>query len=357
MMQTGQKRLLSWVGVLACTVFGAPSYAAGGEQSGSVLKELRPDYYTVVPGDTLWDIANTFLHDPWRWNEVWAANPQIGNPHKIYPGDIVRVVSVGGQMRITVSREVSSEPSRRTIKLSPRVRVVEHDIEKWEIPIDSIRSFLASHTVVGDQEVWKRAPYVLSNSEGRVLSSTGDTLYARGNFSRAESVYGVFRPGTEYIDPHTGEPLGQLAHSVGTLRVSAIDNNIATLEVSSIARGVRAGDRLLPLPSPLTSFSPVERQYPAVKGEIIDVLDGVKRAGHGGSVVLNLGARNGVHEGDVLTIIHNAAVKDPVTGQSVELPTNRVGRVMIYRTYTRVSLAVVLQAEVPVAVGDRLRSS
>ena len=65
-----------------------------------VLNPDHPDRYVVVKGDTLWDISGRFLRDPWMWPEVWYVNPQVANPHLIYPGDILNLVYVDGKPQI-----------------------------------------------------------------------------------------------------------------------------------------------------------------------------------------------------------------------------------------------------------------
>jgi len=66
--------------------------ATGLAQAQVQLKEGHPQSYTVVAGDTLWDISGKFLSEPWKWKEIWKANPQIHNPDLIYPGDALTLV-------------------------------------------------------------------------------------------------------------------------------------------------------------------------------------------------------------------------------------------------------------------------
>ena len=90
------------------------------------VKESHPRKYTVKKGDTLWDISSLFLRDPWFWPEIWQQNPQVGNPHLIYPGDILTLVYVDGapQIRVNGSRGIvmGSKNGLPVKKLSPYIR-------------------------------------------------------------------------------------------------------------------------------------------------------------------------------------------------------------------------------------------
>src|SRR5687768_8686089 len=127
--------------------------------------ELKPNYpeqYSVVKGDTLWDISNTFLNNPWMWPEIWHVNPQISNPHLIYPGDVIRLVYFDGKPRLTL------DTSNRVVKLSPQVRVLDGGEAIPTIPLDEINNFLSRSRIVTAEEL-ERAPHVVSGEAKRLV--------------------------------------------------------------------------------------------------------------------------------------------------------------------------------------------
>ena len=105
------------------------------------LASGAPDEYIVQEGDTLWDIAATFLRDPWYWPEVWYVNPQVENPHLIYPGDTLALVMIDGQQRITNVRA-------STYRLSPQARVTPLNESITSIPYEQIAAFLSKGLVL-----------------------------------------------------------------------------------------------------------------------------------------------------------------------------------------------------------------
>mgnify|MGYP002715740889 CR=1 FL=1 len=156
--------------------------AAGGlAQAGLVqaevqLKDGHPDRYTVVKGDTLWDISGKFLSLPWKWPELWHANPQIENPHLIYPGDTLSLVYIDGQPRLMLNRGAS----RGTIKLSPKVRSTPMAEAIPTIPLEAINSFLLSNRIVNSAEEFAAQPYIVAGRQESVIAGAGDRIYGRG---------------------------------------------------------------------------------------------------------------------------------------------------------------------------------
>ena len=176
-----------------------------------VLNPEHPDRYVVVKGDTLWDISTMFLRDPWLWPEIWYVNPQIENPHLIYPGDILTLVYVDGKPQLQMTRGYP------TVALSPQVREESLDKAIPTIPLDAIQQFLTRAIVVGEGEL-EVAPYVVQSAGEHVVTGVGDRVYIRGIEDKSYPVYDIYKPGGPYIDPDTKELLGYKALFVGRAR-------------------------------------------------------------------------------------------------------------------------------------------
>ena len=205
---------------------------------------LNPDVpltYTVQSGDTLWDIASLFLRDPWRWEELWAGNPQIDNPHLIYPGDTLSLVWESGQPRLV-------RVEQGDIKLSPSMRASPLDLAIPAISRQHIEPFLRQHQVV-EVAALDRAPYVLSGDGGRLISGVGDTIYGKGSWEEALS-YRLVRRVEKLKDPVSGEGLGIFVSDVGEARLQrdpAGGERVAAMTVAEMREEVRIGDHLLPV--------------------------------------------------------------------------------------------------------------
>ena len=195
-----------------------------------------PERYTVVKGDTLWDISARFLKSPWLWPEVWHANP-----HLIYPGDVIGLVYIDGQPRIST---IQAGPENGVVKLSPKIKATPISTAIPTIPLDAIASFLSDNRIVMPADM-DAAPYVLMGKEQHLITAAGDTVFARGDIEGAERV-AIYRAGKQFVDPDTNEFLGLEAKSIATTEVSAVNNEVISLEVLRSNEEIRQGDRLLP---------------------------------------------------------------------------------------------------------------
>lgn len=311
------------------------------------LRSDHPERYTVVKGDTLWDISARFLNNPWYWPEIWHVNPQVANPHLIYPGDELALVYIDGKPRVT---KVSSD---RVVKLSPKVRSEPIDTPIPAIPLDAISSFLTDTRIV-DVEALNGAPYVLEGEDGRIITGAGDRIYARGE-KPADNV-GVFRRSKEFRDPETGEFLGLEARSIARGEVIAENKDVLTLRLKQSNEEVRIGDRLLVGEERriTTSFLPSSPDSD-IEAQMISVDGGVSQIGQFDVVAINRGQREGLKPGNVMAVLKSGnLVRDPVTNETIELPSERAGLMMVFQTYEKMSYGLILQATRPLSVGDKV---
>lgn len=319
-------------------------------ETETLLNETVPKQYRVVEGDTLWDISDLFLRDPWMWPEIWHANQQIANSHLIYPGDLIRLVYVDGRPKLVVSRS-------RDKKLSPSIRTEDRDGAIEALPLDIINNFLSKNRVTNTAEL-EVAPYVLGGYESRLLMGMGDDLYARGDFTRNQLNYGVYRPGDAYIDPVSGEILGIRAEDIASARIKAVDKDIGTLGVTRSKGEIRLRDRLLnreerALPPDFHPRGPGQE----IRGQVINIEGGVHIGGALDVVSVNRGARESLKAGDTLAIYKAGEwIKDPVAKNQVRLPDERIGLLMVFYSYEKMSFGLVMESDRQLDVGDLVRN-
>jgi LysM repeat protein len=355
----GDERTAMEAAVDAGPSTAAPSDAA---RSGLALNPNAPDSYVVKRGDTLWGIAKVFLRDPWYWPEIWQVNPQVHNPHLIYPGDTLRLVYVEGRPTIMLQRGDAA-------RVLPRIRSQPLEGAVTAIPYASVAAFMSKPSVLAREQI-KDAPYVLATRDMHVVMADGDTLYARG-FSAPVEVgthYNVVRVGDPLRDPDDGNRIvGYDGIFTGAGHVTRVGDP-ATLIMTESARETEAGDKLFVggVDVPL-DFIP---SAPKVKtdGRIIAVSDGVSIIGQYEVVVINRGAGDGLAPGNVLAVFQAGdVIPDTVNrgflnGMSrlvatkVRLPDERTGTFMVFKTFDHMSYGLIMEATNVIRVADRVEN-
>jgi hypothetical protein len=314
----------------------------------------HPDKYTVVKGDTLWDISAKFLQNPWEWPKLWKNNPQIKNPHLIYPGDTLYFSIVNGQPQLSLT------PANQDMGFSPRVRQspVEDAIEM--IPSDAIRQFLTSPKVVSEHEL-EKAPYVIDFAGEHLLAGAGDRIYVRAITHPESLSYIIYRKGKTYISPDTHKVLGYEASYIADATLQSVGDP-ATLSINKSDQEIRMGDRLM-----VNSAGELALNYyphiPSnqIKGSIISVLNGVSQIGQYNVVVIDKGTADGVETGHVFDIYRKGRlvvdrIGNPDKADSVKLPDEIAGALMVFRPFEQVSYALVMEASSAIHVLDRIET-
>lgn len=333
------------------------------------LRDNVPDRYIVKKGDTLWDISALFLRDPWLWPEIWYFNPQIDNPHLIYPGDILTLVYVDGKPQLRLTREgvttverpqLSTPPAGiETVKLSPQVR--EEDLKQAipTIPIDVIGPFLIKPRIVTQEEL-EASPYIVSSLDRHLINATGNTVYARNFKDEGDVRYNIFRPGRVFKDPKTGKVLGYETTLVSEAKLMQ-PGDPATLVLTRSLRETLNGDRILPPDSGKISpnFIPKAPET-EVEGQIIALVDAISHAAQRQIVVINLGEQHGMEAGTVLAIEQTGGeARDPYArkgSRMVSLPNTRAGMLMVFRVFDQVSYGLIMSSTRAIQTHDIVRN-
>jgi hypothetical protein len=329
--------------------------------AGPALKAGAPKDYVVKRGDTLWGIANMFLRDPWLWPEIWYVNPDIHNPHRIYPGDTVHLAR-GGDGRTSLQLVRGTAGGTR---LEPLLRSSAYEGPIATIPYSAIAAFLSRPGVMTREEV-KAAPYVVALRNDHQIAGAGYDLYVKKLAGDTGTRYNVMHIDEPLKDPQSGRNLGYLAIYTGTAQLTR-SGEVARVQLIDSARETLQGDVLVAQTSnPTSDFLPHAATQP-VDGRVIAVVNNVLQAGQFEIAAVNRGSADGLDRGTVLTIDarservddHCASIDGSSTcflSHSTKLPVEAAGTLLVFKTYERMSYALILNSTVPINILDHVRN-
>lgn len=331
----------------------AAAQGQGIDRSVIPIAPDAPERYVVQRGDTLWDISARFLSEPWYWPEIWYINPQVENPHLIYPGDELALIWVDGKPRLVLERSGAT-------RLSPRVREQPLSEAIRAIPWNIVEAFMSRPTVLTGEQV-KDAPYVVTGRDQRLISAAGDDVYVRRlPASEAKGAsFRLYRVGPELKDPETGDVLGYDGIYTGLARLDR-QGDPATMKLTASARETQPGDIALPDVIDLNMDFIPRAPSGDVDGQIMAIADERVAGAQFYVVVINRGTRHGLEPGNVLSVWQQAnEVADDTAhavSRNVRLPENRIGRFMVFKSWERMSYGLVLESEREIHVGDSVRN-
>lgn len=328
------------------------------------LKADHPERYVVKKGDTLWDISGHFLQKPWLWPRLWHLNPQIRDPHWIYPGDVLKLVWVDGEPRLVNERWSSGQ--KREVRLSPGMRIERAGAPVPALPYNEISPFLQSDHLLPEETSTSKLPWIQGNNDNVTAMLAGQQLYVKG-YVALNQQYGVYRPGKIYRDPDTNEVLGQAAALTGTLVTTAREEgDVTRAELVKNYQEVMVGDRLMPIPDRerLDMTYVLQPAALAKPGHVLDFggSDDVTAGNRNSVLILDRGTRDGLKNGDVVAIsrkgvmiagsnpgnsdyqLYSPAGKRLMASDKRHLPNEIIGEAMVFKTYDKLSMALVLQA-------------
>jgi LysM domain len=323
-----------------------------------------PQEYVVKKGDTLWGIAKRFLHNPWKWHALWQMNrKEIKNPHWIYPGDLI-ILEYDAY-----GRPYLHKGARRYLnykgRLSPHARV--EGLTDDAIPTISpaeIAPFLTKPLVINPGDLDK-TPRIVGSLDERVVLGQGDIVYVKDlpNTGEDDRIWQIYRPGRPLVirgtDEH-GDPterlLGYETIHLGDAKVRRLSEGISSVEIIRAKQEIMRGDRLIPAPKTAPMNYIPRAPEAEIDAEIIALPEGVAETGRNNVVAISAGQQDGLSPGHVLAIHRKGRlVKLPDDPENtIKLPDERVGLLMVFRTFEHVSYGLVMGSERQIQMGDRL---
>ena len=344
----------------------ATAQEASGKSMSVPLAPDAPDTYVVKKGDTLWDISGVFLEYPWYWPEIWYVNPQVANPHWIYPGDVLRLVYVDGKPRITVGTagEVRLSPQVRTDPLAQAIRTVPYDI---------LMNFVQRPSLLTKKQV-EKAPYVVGFRDGHIVGANTNEIYAvRLDKPAVGADYTVVHPGAELRDPDDGDLLGYVGHFAATARVITTSDAkhqepMTHLAVLDSGREIQQGDKVFPAVTKFgDDFILSAPKDTNLNGQVLSIVDGLAVAGRYQVLAINRGARDGLKPGNVVAVYARGLdvadyysrgrdwTKFTANYDTVTLPNERSGTLLLFTVHERMSYGLVVESKAPVRIGDFIK--
>ena len=346
--------------------YGMPSRNSnGGYATQPKYKKIRipvktnaPSRYKVKKGDTMWDIANKFLKDPWFWPEIWDKNQKIKNPHLIYPGDLLYIY----QTRRTIKREGGVVEV-----LVPQIRVERMGSGK---PLSAIAPFLAWPRVL-DKATIDRAPYIVDGQDQHLIIENGQTVYIKKLRDRTiGKTYPIFRKNKPLYDPETRELLGYEVVYTADASITRGTGDIASATILNAKREVHKGDRLLKnIDEEVVLNAPMMPPSQKVRATVLSLYEAHMISGTGMIIVLDCGVAEGVKPGHILAVYKpGKTVRDPYEKKEevkykylkrkiavkVGLPPERIATAVVYKVDKKLSYALVIDSDHAVKKGYKI---
>ncbi len=371
------------------------------QDSGPELRPDHPEEYVVQPGDTLWDISQRFLIRPWEWPAIWQANPQVENPHLIFPGDILNLRYLDGRPALMVERR------------SPRIRELDENDAITAIPLSDLEGFLRYPRMI-DADDFEHLPYIVGIEEDKMSAYEGMNFYVRGleapvgsevvvamtNFvyqdSRREHTRerylrrsliprfagDVHRPqyrsdslfvrGLRSLDNKDYPIIGYELFEISRARVLKQQGEVSILQVLSGRREIEVGNYILPIDDYVydSEFYPRAMDTIPDNAHVLDLFEITPGAVQHNIVMLDIGSNDGVKPGHVFSAFRpGKEIADPVKGRhdsfrrifgtpsevNVTIPDELAGQLMVYRSYPQLSYAIVMGGKREIRAGDILK--
>ena len=305
--------------------------------------------YTIKKGDTLWDLSKKFIDDPYYWPNIWSKNPEITNPHLIFPGQKIRILD--GRLEIIPAY---AEAGQKSDTADTTIQTAEATA-----PTDELITIKASGGgdgfILTDEQP---LGLIVDSVDNRVLLTHNDIVFVKMNDISSVSVgdtYGLFARGKVIKHPQTKKPLGTMMNSLGFLQVTEINGNTVTAKIGDVYREISRGAELFEY-IPQRKEITLQRGTSEQAGMIIAARDEKATLSTNDIIFVNLGSEAGLQSGNLLYISRPRQVSDEIIKQAgnVELPDAVLGAAVTIETKAQTASAIIIKSVDAAFVGDKV---
>lgn len=330
----------------------------GGPRYGPRANGPVPAAHVVNAGDTLWDITSYYFNNPWQWPKVWAKNPQIKDPHWIYPGDEISLLVDGdGKVTVAAAKHVDGDKPAASAAAAPATaRTPRPAARTAQVTLRRLAFLAADGLEVGAT--------IDGSPRARMMLSAGDPVYLEplpGTRLEAGQTYAIYDESEKVVHPDSGKVLGSYVKVLGELEITeAREGERAVAVIRQSNDVIERGDRVGPLKRTFSSVSP-KKGTQKVKGTIVATLQSDQLIGAEQIVVIDRGSTHGLAVGNPLYVIRRGDGYAPVMGGSSLVgqndegyPARIIGQILVIDVGTSTAIAVVTTASQEAGVGDHV---
>ncbi len=290
----------------------------------------QPTVYVIKRGDTLWGLSQRFLSDPTYWPGLWSKNPQITDPHLIYPGQTVRFAD--GRLEVVPpvqSAEKPAAPQTDEVAEEKTFTVRGNEgrlIEQGVLPTGRIIAGQHSRIVLGEDDI--------------AFTDIGSDMGAVDG-----QKFTILRKSTTISHPRTNEIIGTKFYPLGVLQLTQVAPHGSRAIILNSFKEVEPGDWLVPYHEVKRREISLKMATRPIKGMIIETYSGHDAVATGDVVYLDLGTDEGVEVGNLFYVVREVSVEKLLVDKVVKpLPYEVVGALVVVNTGHRSSTALVVKS-------------
>jgi len=334
------------------------------QETEKVTGDEGAESYTVKKGDTLWDISDEFLKDPFKWPTVWDQNnEQIANPHLIYPG---QVIIIRPAVEKKVEEAVPAQPAveKVEVKEAPKVEAAPQALveEKPQAeappapPVPQKITFIypgieTTGFIISDGINYLGS--IIDSKEDKVMLSSGDEIFiniGEDKGAKKGDRYSIYEKAVPIYHPVSKKLFGHQLNIIGILEIEKVHEKLSEGRITASYDTISKGDKIVTY-KPMPYEIEVKKGEARIEGLIIANRKGSVDIAEGDIVFMDMGKRAGLEVGNTLVV----SLLERMTDKKQLLPAEDVGRVLVITTTEDTSTALVIGSKKPFRVGDKVR--